>query len=254
MALAQAERFGLFSDFDGTLCSFVPYPHTPAMTPRMRELLAAFTERLPVVGIISGRTAIDLRNLVNLPNVQYSGNHGLEFLRGDELVVHDAARPYEAQLAAFARDLGEPAIPGVRYYLKRTTMSISYRAAEQREQTRQQLLERLEQVNMSYGLALSEGHTLWEVKPPIAFNKGTALAAFIDEFHLDAAIFLGDDYTDISALEMMRKLRDSGQIKGLAVAVQGEWNVPAVRQAADVLARDVADVETLLGHLYNNLP
>ncbi len=254
MAIARSQRFGLFSDFDGTICTFVPYPNTPTLTPRIRELLTAFAERLPVVGLLSGRAAADLRDLVALPALRYNGNHGLESLRDDELVVIDDARAWESQLAAFMRDLGEPTIPGVSYHPKRITLSITYRAAGHPEHTRQQILEQLQQVNARYGFALSEGHTLWEIKPPIAFNKGTALAAMIDEFQLDATIYLGDDRTDIHALEMVRQLRDAGQIKGLAVAVQNEQDVPAVRQAADVLARDVSDVETLLGWLYDHLP
>src|SRR5579859_3116057 len=123
-ALIRAQRFGLFSDFDGTLCSFVPYPHAPTITPRIRELLRAFAARLPVVGLLSGRGAIDLRNLVQLSNVQYSGNHGLETLHGDELIVIAPAQTWEAQLTAFARDLGDPTIPGVSYHPKRVTMSI----------------------------------------------------------------------------------------------------------------------------------
>ena len=253
-AIAHSQRLGLFSDFDGTLCTFVAYPNQPTLTPHMRELLSAFADRLPIVGLLSGRMATDLRDLVGLSHLHYNGNHGLESLRGDALVVVDAAREWEAPLAAFVRDLGTPTIPGVAYHPKRITMSVTYRAAGERERTRQQLRERLEQVNAAYGFVLSEGHTIWEVRPPIAFNKGTALAALIKEFQLEAAIFLGDDRTDIPALTTVRELRNAGQIKGLAVAVQGEVAVPEVITAADVVARDVSDVETLLGWLYDHLP
>lgn len=253
-AIAHARRLGLFSDFDGTLCAFVVYPNKPTVTPRVRELLIAFAERLPVVGLLSGRMAADLRDLVGLPQLRYNGNHGLETLRGDDLVVVDGAQEWEAPLAAFVRDLGTPTIPGVAYHPKRITMSVTYRAAGHYERTRQQLRERLEQINAAYGFVLSEGHTIWEVRPPIAFNKGTALAALIEEFQLDAAIFLGDDRTDIPALTMLRTMRDSGQMKGMAVAVQGEMDAPEVIDAADVVAHDVNDVETLLGWLYDHLP
>jgi hypothetical protein len=75
----------------------------------------------------------------------------------------------------------------------------------------------------------------------------------IDEFKLDGAIFLGDDITDIAGLDTVRQLRDAGKIAGLSVAVYGERDVPEVRAAADVTARDVTDVEALLGWLYDHL-
>lgn len=53
---------------------------------------------------------------------------------------------------------------------------------------------------------------------------------------------------------MIRQLRATGQISGLAVAVQGEFDVPTVQQAADALAYNVSDVEALLGYLYGELP
>ncbi len=252
--IAQSPRFGLFSDFDGTLCQFVAFPAMPQISERIHTRLEAFSARLPLVAVLSGRAAPELRDLVGLAHVMYVGNHGLEALRDGQLVVIEDAARWEERLSAFAHDLGQPTIPGVIYQPKRITMSITYRATAEPIKARVQLLEHLERVNEPYGFALSEGHTLWEIKPPIAFNKGTALADLVDEFKLDAAIFLGDDRTDIPALERVRALRETGRIKGMAIAVRGDADVPTVRQAADVFAYDVDDVAALLDWLYDHLP
>ena len=255
-ALAQTARLGLFADFDGTLSPLTPYPAIPDLSPRNRELLIAFAARLPIVSVISGRGAADVRDYVRLPTVRYVGNHGLEYLRGDDLVVVEAAKEWEAKLSGFLHDLEQfPVPPGARYQPKRITMSIMYRATANPVEARQHIRAMLERINGPYGFSFSEGHTIWEVKPPIAFDKGTAIAALIDEFTLDGAIFLGDDITDISGLETVCRYRDTGHLRqGLAVAVNGERDLPEVRAAADVVASSVTDVEALLGWLYDHLP
>ena len=188
-ALIATKRFGFFADFDGTLCKFPMYPDRPSPTVGMLHALAALTEKLPLVSIITGRAAPDARDFLNLPNIVYVGNHGLEFLRDDNLVVVEDAKIWEDRLTAFVRDLGEPSIPTVRYQPKRITMSVTYGRSENPDEARARLHDLLRRVNEPYGFILSEGHTLWEVKPPIAHNKGTALVTLIKEFELDAAIF-----------------------------------------------------------------
>lgn len=253
-AVISAPRFGLLSDFDGTLSYFKPYPEVAQLTPRNRELIVALTARLPLVALISGRAARELQSYVQLPDIAYIGNHGLEELRDDEVVVLEAARVWEERLNNFSRDLGEPTIPGVRHQNKRITMSITYRQAEQPEQVRLKLQERLQQVNANYGFQLSEGRTIWEVRPPIAADKGTALANLIAKHQLDAALFLGDDFTDVAAFESLKGLRSAGKIQGLNVAVLGATDIPLVRESADVIANNVEDVETLLAWVLEHLP
>ena len=253
--LAKLPRLGIFADFDGTLSPFTHFPAIPELSPRNRQLLIKFAERLPVVSVISGRGAPELRELVNLPNIRYVGNHGLEHFRGDELIVVEAAKKWETKLNGFMRDLEAlPPIEGARYQHKRITTSIMYRATDDPQIARKQILKMIEGINSPYGFVFSEGHNIWEIKPPIAFNKGTAIAAMIDEFQLDGAIFLGDDITDISGLEAVRHCRDEGRINGLSIAVYSERDLPEVRAAADVIAQDVTDVEALLSWVHDQLP
>jgi len=253
-ALVNAKRFGFFADFDGTLCRFTLFPDRPAPSPGIIQALVTLSEKLPLVSIISGRAAPELRDFLDLPNILYVGNHGLEFLREEGLVVVDEAKIWEERLTAFVRDLGEPSIPTVRYQPKRITMSITYGRTENPALARERLHAILQRANEPYGFILSEGHTLWEVKPPIAHNKGTALTALVKEFDLDAAIFLGDDHTDIPALEAIGDLRATRQIAaGLSVAVRGAIGVQPVIAASDVIAEDVTDVEHLLTYLLERL-
>ncbi len=252
-AIISAPRFGLLSDFDGTLSEFRPYPDRPQMTDRNVELLVALAARLPLVALLSGRGARELQKIVQLPGIAYIGNHGMEELREDRVIVTPAAHDWEDRLSAFVRELGEPTIPGVHYQPKGITMSIMYRHAHQPTEARLQILERLQQVNEKFGFTFFEGKSIWEVRPPIEADKGTALAALIEEYQLDSALFLGDDVTDVAGMQMLKHLREDGRVKGLAIGVMGDVEVAAVRETADVLADNVEDVEKLLDWVLNNL-
>lgn len=249
LEIVQAPRFGLLSDFDGTLCHFRPYPEMPHMTERNEKLIIELAKASTVVALISGRAALELESMVKLPGIVYVGNHGLEELRDGKVIVVEAAREWEERMNGFYHELGEPTIPGVRHQFKRVTMSVTYRYADQPEKVRLQLLEKLQAINEKYGFSLSEGRTIWEVKPPIEANKGTAIAVLVKEHKLDSAIYLGDDFTDVSAFESIKALRAAGRIKGLTVAVLGETDVPLVRETADVIANSVEDVEELFTFL-----
>jgi trehalose 6-phosphate phosphatase len=242
----RGQRFGILTDFDGTLVRFRPHPDTPSLSPRMAQLAATLTERLPLFSLISGRGAPELLELANVPGAVYVGNHGLEELKGDDLHVAPEATAWAERLTTLHAQLGEPTIPGVLYHNKRVTMSITYRRAADPATARMQLKTLLDEINQDYGFELFEGRYIWELKPPIHLNKGTAVARLIEEYQLDGAIFMGDDLTDIPGLEMIRELRALGRIKGLAVAVLGETEVPAVPVAGDVIAHHVEDVEELL--------
>jgi len=249
-------RFGLLTDFDGTLCSFRPYPEMPHMSPRNGELVRLLSERLPLVSLISGRAADELQNVADVPgaNIIYVGNHGLEELVNGEIIVAPEALEWEHRLNSFYRDLGEPFLPGVRHQHKRVTMSVTYRMAENPAQVRLRLKEKLDHVNQKYGFLLHEGRTIWEVKPNVPLDKGTAINRLIHEHNLDAAIFLGDDLTDVPALQTIRKLRESRKIQGLAIGVLGETEVPLVQDNADVLAHSVEEVENIFAWILDNLP
>jgi trehalose 6-phosphate phosphatase len=255
-AIIHAPRFGILTDFDGTLCNFRPYPEMPRMSPRNADLIRKLAERLPLVALISGRGADELQTVADIPgaSVVYVGNHGLEELVNGQIIVAPEALEWAHRLNAFYEELGEPILPGVRHQHKRVTMSVTYRMAENPAQVRLRLKEKLDHVNQKYGFLLHEGRTIWEVKPNIPLDKGTAITRLIDEYGLNGAIFLGDDLTDVPALQAIRTLRDSHRIHGLAVGVLGETDVPLVQDNADVLARSVEEVENIFAWILDNLP
>src|SRR3989338_6381762 len=69
----------LMLDFDGTLTSIVKSPQAARLSIVMRNLLRKLSKKEGFyLTIISGRSLKDLKKKVNLSNIIYSGNHGLE--------------------------------------------------------------------------------------------------------------------------------------------------------------------------------
>ncbi|MEN6312414.1 MAG: HAD-IIB family hydrolase, partial [Acidobacteriota bacterium] len=80
-AISQAgkdtPRLGLFLDYDGTLVPIRKTPELAVLKPSRRRLLERLSRNI-FVCIVSGRSLDDIRKLVDLRDIAYIGNHGLE--------------------------------------------------------------------------------------------------------------------------------------------------------------------------------
>jgi len=63
---------------------------------------------------------------------------------------------------------------------KRTVLAIHYRLAPDPAVTRHEILARVVDPARAGGLAISTGHCLFEVRPPLPFTKGTATRKLLD--------------------------------------------------------------------------
>lgn len=247
--LLDHQRVGLVTDIDGTVSPIVNDPDAAQVTPRNRALLEALHGHLALVAAISGRAVDDVRQRVGLPELVYVGNHGLEWwIDGRVELAPDAVRfrpALEAALAAAAPHR----VPGMILEDKGATVSIHYRQTSDPDHTRAALTPVLEQIAAQHGLKLFQGRMVFEIRPPVAVDKGSAFRQLIERHSLDAALYLGDDTTDADALRTARELRAAGTCYALALGVESDDMPPVVRENADVLLRGVQDVESFLAWL-----
>ena len=80
-------------------------------------------------------------------------------------------------------------------------------------------------------------------------NKGLALDRVIRDWRLGGVIFAGDDTTDADALRVLRRLRASGVIGGLGIAVIQDGTPASVLDNADYSLNGVPEVATFLSRL-----
>ena len=249
-ALAARPR-GLFFDIDGTLSAIAPTPESATLLPGVAELLEQLRTRFDVVALVSGRAADDARRMVGLPGVLYIGNHGLERIEGDAATVQvlPEAEPYVEAVNTTLDDLDATLaarFPGVHIERKGVTGSIHVRNAPDPDAAEESIARSLTTIAVPRGLLVTRGRRIVEVRPPVAVDKGVAVAGVIRERGLRGALYLGDDRTDLDAFRALRQLADEGVCQTVAVAVLSPEAPPELAAAADITLPDISFVPGLL--------
>lgn len=253
--LLARPRFGILSDFDGTLSHFAEFPDAAALVPECGAALDRLVASGVAVALISGRSAGDLRGRFPRPEFHYSGNHGLDYWDGAGVATVEAAVPWKTALTTLLADLEPFDDPAILIENKGVTATLHYRAAADPLAASELIAARLTPLCEAYGLQLTRGNQVWEIKPPLALNKGTALVSIVETMSLDAVLFLGDDTTDLLAMAEVRRLRASGDagvapIPGVSVGViHGLGSPKELRDFCDMVANGPDDVARLLGWL-----
>ncbi len=247
--LVERPRLGLVTDVDGTISPIVSEPEAAQVTGRSRELLRALQVHLALVAVVSGRSVKDVRNRVALPGVVYLGNHGLERWEDNRVVPAPQAAAFRPALEAAMEALGPQQMPGMQIEDKGATLSIHYRQTADPAAVAEKFAPLLREIAASHGLSFFQGRMVFELRPPLEVNKGTAFRGLVIERELDAAVYIGDDTTDVDALRMARQLRQEQRCYCLGLGVESPDIPDAVRATADLLVSGVSGVESFLAWL-----
>lgn len=252
-AALHARPCGLFSDVDGTLSALAPTPGSAVLLPGIRELLIEARGAFAVVAAVSGRAATDIRRLVDVEAITYIGNHGFDRIEPDgTFSLLDAAAPYREVIAAAADWLGRelmPRFPGMFVEPKGATASIHTRGAIDPRAADEAVYAAARAAAEQAGLRVTRGKYIVELRPPVAVDKGVAVAEAIRLHGLRGALYLGDDRTDIDAFRALRRLTRAGTCRGVAVAVLHEETPPGLAEEADVALASIAEVPAFLRYL-----
>lgn len=242
------QRFGLISDFDGTLSPFVSQPNEASISQANAYALDGLADIVTVIGLVSGRSASDLRTRYQCKGIEYYGNHGLEAWRGGSAAIAPAAEAWIQPLNTLIDAIKAANLPGVMVENKRLTASVHYYPVPDADTACHQLEEALTPLVEKFGFRLNPGRMLWEIKPPISIHKGTAVQSIIDDFNLTGTLFLGDDVTDFNAMNQIHELvKDPKRgLCGLSVGVLHPTSPCELVEMCDVTADGVADVAELL--------
>ena len=192
------DRAALFLDFDGTLIEFAETPMGVVVNQQTRQLLASLTAATEgACAIITGRELASLDTLLTPLELPASGIHGLErrdvtgkrcdpgIDTSDEL---ELAREHIRDIAQLdQRVLVED---------KRVSLTVHFRRCP----------ELGAEIAAAMSVLSEELSTAWQVEPgqlmyevrSTAHNKGTAIAAFMQEnpFRGRQPVYFGDDKTD----------------------------------------------------------
>lgn len=204
--LAHADGLFLCLDFDGTLAPIESDPDTPALTPENRAAIAALRDQPGVsVAVVSGRGLDDLVERVDLPGLDYAGNHGLELAVDGERTVHPIAAKRLPKLRRIRAELATrlAPIPGCELEDKRLSLSVHVRGATPADADL--ACRRTANVVETLGgdeFRLETGKSVLEVLPAVPVGKDHAVRVLRMGSRADALpVFVGDDTSDEAAFE-----------------------------------------------------
>ena len=250
---------GLFSDVDGTLSAIAPTPETAVLLPEVADLLTQARSAFDLVAVVSGRAVADARQMVNVPDILYIGNHGLEYLNEDGVTMHvrPEAEPWVRAINHVLASVQSPLTeryPGLRVERKGVTASIHLRGLEEPYKAEDAIYQAITEAANPKGLRVTRGKLVVELRPPLDIDKGVAIESFIRERGLRSALYLGDDQTDIDAFRTLRRLTEEGACLGIAVAVLHGEAPENLATEADIALDAVEVVPGFLRWLLANTP
>jgi len=239
-SLLASQPLALATDFDGTISQIAPTPEGAVVHPDCREWLSRLSEILPLVAIISGRPAEDVRRLVGLDSVVYVGNHGLESWEAGEIHVEPSvSRQVEhiRRIAGAARRVLNSA--GMVFEDKGAAYAVHYRQAPRPDLAGEEAAALLRKLAAGTGVKVIEGRRVVELRPDVEIDKGTALFDLLSRHHLGSATYAGDDLTDADAFAGLRRWSSVNDRTSVAVAICSSEMPAQLREGADLVLPDV---------------
>ncbi len=257
---SDPSRAAVLLDIDGTLAPIVRHADDAHVPEATRSLLIEIAKRYRLVGCVSGRRAATARQIVAIGTIAYVGNHGGELLRPG------ATRPeLDPELAAWSERVHAFAARAytaehqrlrVRAEDKQAIAAFHWRGAPD-EAAAAAAVQGLAAHAEEEGFVVHWGRKVLEVRPPVALDKGLGVTALLDgrppeSPHsegpaLRAALYAGDDATDLDAFRGLRALVARGTLAcAVCVAVRSDEAPPELLAEADLAIEGPGGVRGLL--------
>ena len=229
---------GVFLDYDGTLTPIADRPEQATLSASTRARLARLASGCPVT-IVTGRDVAVVRDFVRLDEIGYAGCHGLDIEgpAGSGL-RYEAAGTVLPALDGAEADLrgGLSGIAGALVERKRYSVSTHYRLVGRGDAPFVE--DVVATVARRYPeLRRERGKKVFELRPDVAWDKGSAVAWLLSALSLDpgAAICVGDDETDEHAFELLGGAGVSIVVEHGDRATSARYRVRDPREVTEVL-------------------
>ena len=247
------ERALILCDVDGTLAPIVKRAEDAEVPERAAELLAALGRRYGEVACVSGRSAAAARELVGVRDVTYAGSHGAELLAAgeDEAELLPEFEGWADRVREFASQLDEEELDrlGVRTEDKGPIVAYHWRGAPDEEAAATRL-EEIDADAEEAGLGTHWGRKVLEVRPAVDFNKGRPVREIVERSGARAALYAGDDVTDLDAFEALEALKAEGALEEIVrVGVSSDEGPEEIPRRADIVVDGVEGFAEVLSAL-----
>ncbi len=248
---ARPGRCALLTDIDGTLAPIVDRPEDARVPPETTAVLARLVERYGLVACVTGRRALAAREMVGVDELIYVGNQGFELLRpGEDTPLLDpAARPRGHWTGDFMASLDWETLGplGLRQEDKGPIQVLHWRGAPD-EAAAEAAAREIAALARDRELIPLWGRKVLDLRPVAGIDKGTAVhRLLVERAPLEAALFAGDDRTDLDAFRAMRALAGSSRLgAAVRVGVDSPESPPEIAAEAELVVDGTEGVLEIL--------
>src|SRR5918997_6929316 len=244
------ERPAVLFDVDGVLAPIVSQPDDAHMPETTRRPFIEVARKYGTVACVSGRRASDARRIVALGSIAYLGNHGSEVLRPGAIApeLDRELQAWTRRVQGFMRDAYSEELKRLRVRLedKEAIAALHWRGGPDEEGAEAAIRAVAERAEAS-GYKTHWGRKVLEIRPPVRIDKGAGVVGLLRDSDLAAAMYVGDDLTDVDAFRGLSELIEMGRlVTALRVGVRSDEGPPALEQEADVMVDGTDGVRELL--------
>lgn len=250
-------RAAILADVDGTLAPIVERAELARVPGEVSRLLGELGRRYAAVACVSGRPAAQARDLVGVGSIVYAGTHGAELLEpgATDSRFLPALEGFRGEVTEFAaaHHGAELETLGVTLEDKGPIVAFHWRQASDQDSARARLEEVAREAEEA-GLATHWGRKVLEIRPPVPVDKGQAVRTLVEKSRVKAALYGGDDVTDLDAFDALDSLRASGALgAAVRVGVRSPEGPRAIVDRADLVVEGVDGFVAVLAALADAL-
>jgi len=241
----------IFCDIDGTLAPIVARPEDSRVREEVAALLSRLGSRYAMVACVSGRSVAEARLLVGVDAIAYVGSHGAEVLRAgaEQPELVEAFASWEGAVRDFVKEREnerELGLLGIRLEDKGPIKALHWRGSPD-EPAAETVLQGVAREAVAAGLDIHWGRKVLEVRPPVPVDKGRGIRSLMNAGPVRAALYGGDDATDLDAFDALDNLTAEGRLDAaVRVGVRSAEGPEAIVSRADVVVEGVPGFNEVL--------
>jgi trehalose 6-phosphate phosphatase len=240
-------------DVDGVLAPIVQHPDDAHMPETTRRPLIEVAKRYGVVACVSGRRASDARRIVALGSIAYLGSHGSEVLLPGSTApeLDGELQAWTRRVQTFSRDAFGEELRRLRVRLEdKEAIAAFHGRGVPAEDEAQAAVEAVAKAAEEAGFVAHWGKKVLEIRPPVRIDKGAGIVHLLADRDLTAAMYVGDDVTDLDAFRGLGELLERGRLgHAVRVGVRSDEGPPRLEEEADAMVDGTDGVRDLLQSL-----
>lgn len=250
--IKNKEKTLLIFDYDGTLVPIRPKPELAKISIELRGALENLSKsNFLKIAIVTGREINDFKKAsgLNTKNMIVYGVHGGEIEQNNEISIGIYDEVMMKNIEAFFNELNNECsdLNGIIVENKKYSIAMHYRMANEliAEKAVYIFSKLVEKYNIENFFKIQTGKKIMEFLPA-KFTKSNAVNSIIQANQAYVPFYFGDDVTDISAFQEVRKF--SGYAVGIKPLPFKSENIVHFEIAQDELEEFLVNLNKTYGY------